>query len=110
LDILLSTLGRLVLLAALLGGALFVFSRTRSDYRAYGHLSRPVAFFQVGSFCAYALASYAFLDSRLSQVDVRSVLFAVAVMFMSLGLLTVFFFHAIPWQALIRTGNRLPPH
>ncbi len=90
-DIVLSTLGRLVLLAAFLGGAFFVFSRTRSDYRAYGKLSRPVAFLQVGFFCAYALSSYAFLDSRLSQVDVQSALFPVAVIVMSLGLVTVIF-------------------
>jgi protein-S-isoprenylcysteine O-methyltransferase Ste14 len=82
-------LGVLVLFAALLAGAFFVFARVRSDYRARGKLSRPVAILQVGFFCAYALSSYAFLDSRLSQVSTAGLLFPVALVLMIVGLLMI---------------------
>ena len=88
-DATLRTLGRFVLLAALLGGAFFVFSRVRADYRVRGKLSRPNAILQVGFFCGYALSSYAFLDSRLSQVNTATVLFPVALALMILGFLAV---------------------
>ena len=85
----LSLLGRLVLFGALLAGAFFVFARVRSDYRAQGKLSRPTAILQVGCLCAYALSSYAFLDARLSQVNVAGVPFIIAVVLMILGLLMI---------------------
>lgn len=84
-------IGRLLLLAALLAAAFFVFARVRSDYRAYGKLSRPVAILQVGYFCAYALASYAFLDSRLSHVNTSGLLFPLALVLMVIGFLIVLF-------------------
>ena len=82
-------LGRLVLYAALLAGAFFVFARVRSDYRAHAKLSRPTAILQVGYFCAYSLSSYAFLDARLSQVHTGSLLFPIALALMAAGLLLV---------------------
>jgi protein-S-isoprenylcysteine O-methyltransferase Ste14 len=88
-DVDLNLLGRLVLYAALLAGAFFVFARVRSDYRAHGNLSRPTAILQVGYFCAYSLSSYAFLDTRLSQVRTGSVLFPMSLTLMAAGLLLV---------------------
>ena len=88
-SIALSTLGRFALFAALLAGAFFVFARVRSDYRVHGALSRPTAILQVGFLCAYALSSYAFLDARLSQVNVAGASFAVAIALMILGLLMI---------------------
>jgi protein-S-isoprenylcysteine O-methyltransferase Ste14 len=82
-------LGRLALFAALLAGAFFVFDRVRSDYRAHGALSRSTAILQVGFLCAYALSSYAFLDARLSQVNVASVSFAISLALMILALLMI---------------------
>ena len=83
--------GSLLLLAALLASAFFVFARVRSDYRAYGRLSRPIAILQVGYFCAYALASYASLDSRLSHVNTSGLLFPLALILMLIGLMMVVF-------------------
>jgi protein-S-isoprenylcysteine O-methyltransferase Ste14 len=81
----------LLLIAALLGVTFFVFARVRSDYRAHGKLSRPVAALQFGFFCVYALSSYAFLDSRLSHVSTASILFPIALVLMTFGFLLVFF-------------------
>ena len=82
-------LGRLALFAALLVGAFLVSARVRLEYRAQGKLSRLTAILQVGFLCAYAFSSYAFLDARLSQVDVTGVLFPVALVLMFPGLLMV---------------------
>jgi len=87
----LNTTGSLLLLAALLVAAFFVFCRVRSDYNAYGRLSRPIAILQVVYFCMYALASYAFLDSRLSHVNTNGLLFPLALFLMIIGLLLVLF-------------------
>jgi protein-S-isoprenylcysteine O-methyltransferase Ste14 len=87
----LNTLQALLLLAALLAAAFVVFARVRADYRAFGRLSRPVAILQVAYFCAYALASYAFLDSRLSQIKAGGPLFALALVLMAAGSLLVLF-------------------
>jgi len=81
----------LLLLAVLLAGAYFVFWRVRLDYTRFGKLSRPVAILQVAYFFLYALASYAFLDSRLSQVDTAGALFLPALILMGAGLLFVLF-------------------
>ena len=81
----------LLLLAALLAAAFFVFARVRSDYQARGRLSRPIAILQVSYFCAYALSSYLFLDSRLSHIKAVGFLFALALVFMSMGFLMVVF-------------------
>jgi len=85
----LNTFSSLILLAALLAVAFFVFARVRSDYRTYDKLSRPVAILQVGYFCAYALASYAFLDSRLSHVNTAGLLIPLALLLMVIGFLMV---------------------
>ena len=87
----LNPFGSLLLLAALLAGAFFVFARVRSDYRALGRLSRPIAILQVAYFCVYALASYAFLDSRLSHVTMGGLLFPLALVLMLIGFLLVLF-------------------
>lgn len=81
----------LLLLAILLASAFFVFARVRSDYRTHGKLSRPVAILQTGYFCAYALCSYLFLDSRLSHVQTTGPLFFLALVLMLLGFLAVLF-------------------
>ena len=82
-----SAFGTLVLLAALLAAAFLVFARVMKDYRVHGRLSRPVAILQTGFFCVYALASYAFLDSRLSHVSTVGLLFPLALALMILGFL-----------------------
>lgn len=81
----------LLLLAALLAAAFLVFARVRKDYRVHGRLSRPVAILQTGYFCVYALASYAFLDSRWSHVSTVGLLFPLALALMILGFLIVVF-------------------
>src|SRR5512136_692502 len=87
----LNTFGSLLLLAALLAAAIVVFAQVRSNYRAHNRLSRPVAILQVVYFCVYALASYAFLDSRLSQVNTVGLLFPLALVLMTAGFLLVVF-------------------
>lgn len=87
----LNALAILLLLAALLVAASFVFARVRSDYRAYGRLSPPVATLQTGFFFVYALSSYIFLDSRLSQINTRGLIFPLALLLMLAGFLIVLF-------------------
>ncbi len=69
--------------------AFYVFARVRSDYRAKGMLTRPVAALQTGYFFIYALCSYLFLDSRLTAVASRGVLLGFAVLLMIGGLSVV---------------------
>ena len=83
--------GSLLLLAALVAAAFFVFARVRLDYHAHGRLSRPIAILQTGFFCVYALSSYAFLDSRLSHVNTVGLLFPVALVLTIIGFLMVVF-------------------
>jgi protein-S-isoprenylcysteine O-methyltransferase Ste14 len=87
----LNAFGSLLLLAALFAAALFVFAQVRSDYRAHGRLSHPIAILQVAYFCVYALASYAFLDSRVSHVNTVGLLFPLALVLMVIGFLLVVF-------------------
>ncbi len=89
--IILNPIGSLLLLTALLASAFFVFARVRSDYRIRGRLSWPVAILQTGYFCAYALCSYLFLDSRLSHVQAAGPLLFLALVLILLGLLAVLF-------------------
>ena len=84
-----SVFGSVLLLAALLAAAFLVFARVRSDYRAHGKLSRPVALLQAGYFVVYALSSYAVLDSRLSHVSTGSWFFPLALLLMLIGFLMV---------------------
>jgi hypothetical protein len=46
----LNIFGNLLLLAALLAAAFFVFARVRSEYQLHGRLSRPIAVLQTGYF------------------------------------------------------------
>jgi protein-S-isoprenylcysteine O-methyltransferase Ste14 len=87
----LNIFGNLLLLAALLAAAFFVFARVRSDYQLHGRLSRRIAVLQTSYFCVYALCSYVFLDSRLSKVNAAGWLFPPAVIFMLIGFLMVVF-------------------
>jgi protein-S-isoprenylcysteine O-methyltransferase Ste14 len=54
--------------AAVIGFALFVLWRVRSDYARRGKLPWPTALLQFAMFLLHGLASYSFLDSRLSTV------------------------------------------
>jgi len=83
--------GCLLLLVALLAAAFLVFARVRSDYETQGRLSRRVAILQVAYFCIYALASYAFLDSRPSRVNTTSLSFPLSVVLMLIGFVLVLF-------------------
>ena len=87
----LNIFGNLLLLAVLLAAAFFVFAKVKSDYQLRGRLSRPIAVLQTGYFCVYALCSYVFLDSRLSHISAKGILFFLAVVFMVIGLLMVAF-------------------
>ncbi len=95
----------LLLLAALLVAAFLVFARVRVDYRVHGRLSRPVAILQTGFFCVYALASYAFLDSRLSHVNTVGLLFPLALVLMILGFLMVVF--SMPFLGQLSFGREV---
>ena len=81
----LKSLGSLLLLLLLLVAALLVFARVRADYQSRGSLSRLVAILQVGYFCAYALSSYAFLDSRLSHIGAAGLPLVLAIVLMIAG-------------------------
>jgi protein-S-isoprenylcysteine O-methyltransferase Ste14 len=87
----LNTFGSLLLFAVLFAAAFFVFAQVRSAYRTHGRLPHPIAILQVAYFCVYALASYTFLDSRLSQVNTAGLLFPLALVLMMIGFLLVVF-------------------
>lgn len=80
-----------LLLVILLAAAFLVFAIVRKDYQTLGKLSRFTAIMQTGYFCAYALSSYAFLDSRLSQISITGLLLLTAIAFMAIGFLVVAF-------------------
>lgn len=67
----------------------YVFDRVRSDYRTLGRLSRGVAILQTGYFGVYGVASYAYLDSRLAEIQVKSWYFPVAMALVGFGLAIV---------------------
>lgn len=69
--------------------AFYVFARVRSDYRAEGMLTRPMAALQTGYFFIHALCSYLLLDSGLTAVASRGVLLGIAVLLMIAGLSVV---------------------
>ncbi len=103
-----SAFGCLLLLAALLAAAFLVFARVRSDYEIHGRLSRRVAVLQVAYFCVYALASYAFLDSRLSRVNTANLAFPVSVVLMLIGVLLVLFsMPFLGWRSFGQEVGRL---
>jgi protein-S-isoprenylcysteine O-methyltransferase Ste14 len=68
---------------------LYVFDRVREDYRRLGKLSPRIALFQTGFFAVYAVASYAFLDSRLALIHVDAWYFPVAMGLLGFGLAIV---------------------
>lgn len=80
------------LLAAIvvIGFAWFTFWRVRVDYAARGKLTFPSTVLQIVMFALHGVASYSFLDSRLSEVKTASPLFACAVALMVVGLLATF--------------------
>lgn len=80
--------------AGLIAGGLllmagYVFSRVRADYRQRGLLTRQVAVLQTGYFFIYALSSYLFLDSRLTAIASKGILFGLAALLMITGLSVV---------------------
>lgn len=80
------------LLAAVvvIGFALFTFWRVRVDYAARGKLTFLSTVLQFLMFALHGVASYSFLDSRLSEVKTARPLFAFAVALMVVGLLATF--------------------
>lgn len=87
----LNVFGSLLLFAALVAVAFFVFARVKKDYQAHGKLSRPIAILQFSFFCVYGLSSYAFLDGRFSHVNTSGLLFPAALILMTIGFLLVLF-------------------
>jgi hypothetical protein len=85
----LDPIAALVIAGGLPFPAYYVFARVRSDYRARGRLTRPVAALQTGYFVIYALCSYLFLDSRLTAIASKGVLLGCAVLLMIAGLSVV---------------------
>ena len=98
-----NTLPSLILLAALAALAVLVFWRVRVDYRSRGQLSRPVAVLQFAYFAAYAMSSYAFLDSRLAHIAARGWLLAAAILLLAGGLAIVLF--SMPFLGRRSFGN-----
>ena len=82
---------KVVLLAALLIGAMLVFAQVRSDYRRHRKLSRPVAWLQTGYFIIYALCAYVFVDSRLSRIDPGAWTTPASIVMMAAGVLILAF-------------------
>ncbi len=80
------------LLAAVvvIGFALFTFWRVRVDYAARGKLTFLSTVLQFVVFAVHGVASYSFLDSRLSEVNTARPVFAFAVALMVVGLLATF--------------------
>jgi protein-S-isoprenylcysteine O-methyltransferase Ste14 len=76
-------LGAAVGLIAL--GYLF-FRKVRADYREYGTTTRLSVFLEFAIFALHGMASYLFLDSRLSRVRPASASFLLGVGLMVIGL------------------------
>lgn len=70
-----------------IGFALFTMWRVKHDYAAQGRLTLSSTVLQFVMFALHGVASYSFLDSRMSEVDTASPLFALAVALMVVGLL-----------------------
>ncbi len=79
----------LVVSIALVMAAFLFFARVRSDYRIHGKLSPLSAFLQTAILCLYAVASYIYLDSSLGRINTASPLFAVSILLIVTGLVTV---------------------
>lgn len=71
--------------------ALAVFAMVRRDYRVKAHLSPLVSVLQVGYFCTYAVCSYVFLDSRISNIRTTGAQFPLAIVLMGAGFAAVLF-------------------
>jgi protein-S-isoprenylcysteine O-methyltransferase Ste14 len=71
--------------------ALAVFAMVGRDYRMKGHLSPTVSVLQVGYSCAYAVCSYVFLDSRISNIRTTGAQFPLSILLMGTGLAAVLF-------------------
>ena len=70
-----------------IGFAFLTMWRVRHDYAARGKLTLSSTVLQLVMFALHAVASYSFLDSRMSEVDMASPLFVLAVVLMVVGLL-----------------------
>lgn len=95
----------MIILVALLGLAFGVFSRVKRDYKAYGKLTRSVSVLQTGFFVIYALCSYVFLDSRLSQVKVDAWTFPLVCLLMLVGFIVVIL--SMPFLGKTSFGNEV---
>jgi protein-S-isoprenylcysteine O-methyltransferase Ste14 len=71
--------------------ALAVFTRVRIDYRIKRRLSPVVSSIQTGYFCAYALCSYVFLDSRIANIRTSGWQFLLSIILMGAGFGVVLF-------------------
>lgn len=65
--------------------AVLIFRRVRNDYQTRGKLTPFASFLEVLIFFLHGSSSYVFLDSTLAHVNTRSLLFAVAVFCMFVG-------------------------
>ena len=84
------------LIATLIAVSLLVlakitFIKVRSDYTKLNGLSKPVAFFQTGYFCIYALSSYLFLDSRFFIINLQEIYLLFKILLMVVGISIVMF-------------------
>jgi protein-S-isoprenylcysteine O-methyltransferase Ste14 len=69
--------------------SILVFRRVRSDYLSRGQLRPLSTFLEFVVFALHGFASYVFLDSNLGHIDRDSVLFPVAMVLMTVGLVLV---------------------
>ena len=69
--------------------ALAVFTSVREDYRNKERLSPMCSSIQFAYFCVYALCSYVFLDSRISNISTTGGQFLVSIILMSVGFAAV---------------------
>lgn len=88
--------------------AFVVFTIVRKDYRTKAHLSPLVSSIQVGYFCVYALCSYIFLDSRISNIQISgwTLLFAIILMIIGFGVV-LFSMPKLGWRSFGQRVDQL---
>jgi protein-S-isoprenylcysteine O-methyltransferase Ste14 len=100
-----SSAGFLLVLVALLGSVFWVFGRVRQNYRVHGKLTPSVTFLQTGFFVVYALCSFVFLDSRLSQIRADGALFLLSCGLMLVGFTVVIL--SMPFLGRVSFGGEV---
>ena len=84
-----------------------VFRKVRADYRHYGQLTQLSVFLEFLIFAMHGCASYLFLDSNLSDVQMAGFIFWLAVCLMAIGLSGVLTGMArLSWMKVV--GDNLP--